>query len=127
MLLTRTTFAALSLGGRRVEAGAVDPACGPAAVPSGGAAMVEAALKFVDGFGTEADALGWTAPQLFGVHPQHGKLRTDWCGMLMLSRQKATGVDARRVAFGNTGAYHDTFGAPVGVPIWEFAAKQRAR
>ncbi len=85
------------------------------------------ALEFVDRFGAEAVALGWTAPQLFGVHPQHGTLRTDYCGALMLSGQKATGIDTRCVKFGNTSAYRDTLGAPVRVPIWEFAAKQGTR
>ena len=89
--------------------------------------MLEAAPDFVERYGAEADPLSWTAPQLFGVHPQQRNLRTDWCGALMLSGQKATGVDARCVASGNTRAYRDTLGAPVGVPIWEFAAKQGAR
>ena len=95
--------------------------------PTAWTTMLESALDFVDRFGAEADALGWTAPQLFGVHPQRGTLRTDWCGALMLSGRKATGIDARSVAFGNTCAYRDTLGAPVGMPIWEFAAKQGAR
>ncbi len=82
--------------------------------------MLESALDFVDRFGAEAAALGWSAPQLFGVHPQNGTLRTDWCGALMLSGQRATGIDVRCVAFGNTSAYRDTLGAPVGTPIWEF-------
>ncbi|WP_232632062.1 hypothetical protein, partial [Methylobacterium sp. Leaf118] len=51
--------------------------------------MLESALDFVDRFGAEAAFLAWTAPQLFGVHPQHGTMRTDWCGALMLSGSKA--------------------------------------
>lgn len=91
------------------------------------ATMLASALDFVDRFGGAAAALGWTAPQLFGVHPQHGTVRTDWCGALMLSGNKATAVDAQRVTFGNTSAYRDTLGAPTGVPIWEFAVKQGGR
>lgn len=89
--------------------------------------LLEATLDFVERYGVEAEAHGWTALQLFGVHPHHGTLRTDWCSALMLSGQRATGIDARRVAFGNTSAYRDALGVPVGVPIWEFAVKQRAR
>ncbi|OAH21894.1 hypothetical protein AX289_25565 [Methylorubrum populi] len=37
--------------------------------PAAWATMLEAALDFVDRFGADAEALGWTAPQLFGVHP----------------------------------------------------------
>lgn len=52
-------------------------------------------------------------------------MRTDWCGGLLLIGQKAMCVDARRVAFGNTGAYRDALGTLVGVPIWEFAESSR--
>ena len=76
-------------------------------------------LDFVERFGAAAARLGWTAPQPFGVHPQNGTLRTDWCGALIVRGQKAAGVDARRVAFGTPGACRDTLGPPVAVPIWD--------
>ncbi len=62
--------------------------------------IYEAALDFVDRFGAEAAAHGWTATQLFGVHPQHGTLRTDYCGVMMTSGRKAGGIDARCVTLG---------------------------
>ncbi|SFL19083.1 hypothetical protein SAMN04488125_110122 [Methylorubrum salsuginis] len=45
----------------------------------------------------------------------------------MTSDRKAGGVDARCVTLGNQHGYRDKPGRPVGVPIWEFAAKSGAR
>ena len=38
------------------------------------ATMRESALDFIDCHGADAHRLGWTAPKLFGVHPEHGTL-----------------------------------------------------
>ena len=43
------------------------------------------ALDFIDRHGTEAHRLGWTAEELFGVHPALGVIRVDRTGALMLS------------------------------------------
>ncbi|SEI12383.1 hypothetical protein SAMN02799636_05746 [Methylobacterium sp. 275MFSha3.1] len=64
--------------------------------PAKWAAIRANALAFIDQFGAEAYRLGWSAADLFGVHPQTGTLRVDSCGVLMLD----TGaVHADRVAF----------------------------
>ncbi len=49
-------------------------------LPAKWAAMRASALAFLDQFGAEAHRLGWTAPQLFGVHPEHGFLRVEYAG-----------------------------------------------
>jgi hypothetical protein len=85
--------------------------------------MRESALDFCSRLGAEAHGLGWTAPQLFGVHPEHGTLRVDYCGALMVAGKRATGVHADRVAFEQTAAYRNTPGKVWGPPIWEFKPK----
>ena len=44
-------------------------------MPAKWVALREATLDFCDRYGAEAHGLGWTASDLFGVHPQHGTLR----------------------------------------------------
>lgn len=92
--------------------------------PAQWATMRESALDFCTRFGAEAHSLSWTAPQLFGVHPEHGTLRVDWCGVLMIGGRKATNIEAGRILFDNTSGYRDLPGLPVGMPIWEFAARR---
>ncbi|MGU3469177.1 hypothetical protein ACLBXO_30495 [Methylobacterium sp. C33D] len=53
--------------------------------PTRWAAMRANALAFIDQHGAEAHRLGWTAPQLFGVHPEHGFLRVEYAGALMVN------------------------------------------
>ncbi|WP_267360079.1 hypothetical protein [Methylobacterium sp. GC_Met_3] len=84
------------------------------------------ALAFIDQFGAEAHRLGWTAYELFGVHPQHGTLRVDSCGALMLSTSAAQAVHADRVSFAQTSGYRFLKGQAPGIPVWEFAARVRA-
>ncbi|MDN3572961.1 hypothetical protein QWZ18_20315 [Methylobacterium longum] len=91
--------------------------------PAKWATMRANALAFCDQHGAEAYRLGWTAPQLFGVHPNHGTLRVDYCGALMVGGTPARGVEANRVLFEQTAAYRDRQGQEWGVPIWEFAAR----
>ncbi|MHC2108999.1 hypothetical protein [Methylobacterium sp. CM6246] len=91
--------------------------------PTPWATMRESALDFCDRFGADALALSWTAPQLFGVHPQHGTLRVDYYGALMVAGKKVHSIDAKRVVFERTAGYRDTPGKQWGPPIWEFAAK----
>lgn len=83
--------------------------------------MRENALAFCDQFGAEAHRLGWTAPQLFGVHPEHGTVRLDACGAVMISGEPARGVEADRVLFERTSGYRNGPGQVWGVPVWEFA------
>jgi hypothetical protein len=61
--------------------------------------------------------LGWTAPQLFGVHPQHGTLRIDWCGVMITGGNKAIGIEPNRILFGNVSGYRNTPGTPAAIPI----------
>ena len=49
-------------------------------LPAKWKAMRENALPFLDQHGAEAHRLGWTAEQLFGVHPEHGFLRVEYAG-----------------------------------------------
>ena len=83
--------------------------------------MREPALDFLDRFGVEAHRLGWTAPELFAVHPEHGTLRLDYCGALMVSGARAVGVDAEGVRFERGSARRNQPGQAFGVPVWEYA------
>ena len=131
MLLPETTFAALPPSAAEWKRGLLTLRADRSPCPRLNAIAwqerYEACLDFVDRFGAAAADLGWTAPQLYGVHPEHGTLRIDWCGVMMVSGRKAVGIDARRVMFGNLSGYRDTPGMPTGLSIWEFAAKQGAR
>ncbi|WP_267355491.1 MULTISPECIES: hypothetical protein [unclassified Methylobacterium] len=89
------------------------------------AAIRANALTFIDRFGAEAHRLGWTAPELFGVHPQNGTLRVDSCGALMLSTGAAQAVHADRVSFAQTSGYRFLKGQTPGIPVWEFASISR--
>ena len=91
--------------------------------PAQWATMRESAIDFCDRFGADALALGWTDRQLFGVHPQHGTLRVDYCGPLMVAGKRAVGVEADRVVFERTADYRTTPDKAWGPPIWEFEAK----
>jgi hypothetical protein len=66
---------------------------------------------------------GWTAPQLFGVHPIHGTVWVDYCGALMIAAAAVLGGDAKRVLFERTSAYRNLPGQERGVPVWDLAAK----
>ncbi|MCJ2012778.1 hypothetical protein, partial [Methylobacterium sp. J-076] len=68
-------------------------------VPPKWAAIREAAMEFCDRLGAEAHRQGWTAPELFAVHPEHGTLRVDYCGALLLSGNKPVAVEASRIVF----------------------------
>jgi hypothetical protein len=63
-------------------------------------------------------------PQLFGVHPENGTLRADYCGVLMVVSEPAGGVDARKIPFERLTGYWNKVGQQWGIPIWEFAAKR---
>ena len=88
------------------------------------ATIRENAIGFCDRFGVEAHRLGWTAQELFAVHPEHGTIRVDWCGVLMVGVEPARGVEADRVLFERTSGYRNGRGQQWGVPVWEFAMKR---
>lgn len=78
------------------------------------------ALAFLDEFGPQAIALGWTASRLFGVHREAGIVRVDACGALMLpgtSDVRVLAADA--IGFGHL-VYRTKPGQPEGVPVWRF-------
>lgn len=85
----------------------------------------DAALDFCTCFGAEAHALGWTECELFAVHPEHGTLRIDYCGMLMISGDRVRAVEPTRLVFERGSAYRTKQGQVWGVPVWEFAKKNR--
>ena len=58
------------------------------------------ALDFIDRHGAEAHGLGWTAEELFGVHPVVEVIRVDCCGALMLSSTgRALAVEADLIRY----------------------------
>ena len=87
--------------------------------------MRESALDFIDRFGAKAHRLGWTAAELFSVHPEHGTLRLEQCGVLMVSGRTAEGVEADSIPFGNQTSFRGMLGQVFGPPVWESAAKGR--
>lgn len=75
---------------------------------------------FLDQFGEQAEALGWTAFRLFGVHSEAGIVRVDACGGLVLGTGGAVrAITATEIWFGHL-KHRKLPGQPVGVPIWEF-------
>ncbi len=99
----------------------------PSVVPCPGFTMAtwgtthEVCINFLDRNAEEAAALGWTTLQLFGVHPQVGLIRVDFCGGVVIPGDKLSALTANRIEFGDTAYYRDTPGRPTGaVPIWLF-------
>ena len=84
-------------------------------------AVHAAALDFLDFYADEAASFGWSTLQLFGVHPELGVLRSDFCGALVLSGEKVSGVEPKRLLFQRTHYRRDVLGVPSGgVPLWAF-------
>ncbi|MCJ2012161.1 hypothetical protein, partial [Methylobacterium sp. J-076] len=76
-------------------------------LPAKWAAIREAGIEFCDRLGAEAHRLGWTAPELFAVHPEHGTLRVDHCGALLFSGKRPMAVEASRIVFESESAYRN--------------------
>ena len=85
--------------------------------------MREAAIDFCDRIGSEAHALDWTAQELFAVHPEHGTLRVEVYGVLIVSGSKALAVEPTRAVFDRGSGYRTKPGQVWGIPVWEFAKK----
>lgn len=84
------------------------------------AGVLARAHAFLDRFGEEAQALGWTAARLFGVHPRLGTGRIDFCGLLVLPHAGVVeAITATEIRFGRTTSY-TTPGRHDGVPWWGF-------
>ncbi|MCJ2052008.1 hypothetical protein [Methylobacterium sp. J-070] len=83
-------------------------------------AVFRRALGFLDTFGAQAEALGWTAVRLFGVHPEAGIIRVDACGGLVLPVSGLVrAITATEISFGHL-THREKPGQPEGVPWWEF-------
>ena len=77
-------------------------------------------LTFLDEFGPQAEALGWTAPRLFGAHPQIGIVRVDHCGGLVLPLGgPVRAITATEISFGHLTYYWKPY-QPTGLVLWEF-------
>ncbi len=81
-------------------------------------------LDFLERFGAQAVELRWTDLDLFSVHAQHGTIRSDYCGALVITGRTTETIDADRIGFGNLTYYRTQVGNPQprrrGVPLWAF-------
>ena len=78
------------------------------------------ARTFLDQFGPQAEALGWTASRLFGVHETAGIVRVDACGALVLPMSgPVRAITATEISFGHL-THRQKPGQPAGVPWWEW-------
>ena len=77
------------------------------------------ALAFLDTFGVQAEALGWTTARLFGVHPEAGIIRVDTCGGLVLPGTAVRAITDTEIRFGHLTHYWKPHRV-AGIPIWEF-------
>ncbi|KQO53584.1 MULTISPECIES: hypothetical protein [unclassified Methylobacterium] len=95
----------------------------PGLTPVSWQAVHAASLDFLDKYADEAGRLGWTTLQLFGVHPDLGVIRSDFCGAMVLSGDLVTEVHPDFIRFARTRYFRNVPGRPIGaVPIW---AKRR--
>ncbi|MDP4024442.1 hypothetical protein Q8W71_17595 [Methylobacterium sp. NEAU 140] len=82
--------------------------------------VYQRALAFLDEFGAQAEALGWTAPRLFGVHFEIGIVRVDCCGALVLPiGGPVRAITATEISLGHL-THREKPGQTPGPPIWEF-------
>ncbi|GEP06620.1 hypothetical protein [Methylobacterium oxalidis] len=92
----------------------------PGYSPADWATVFGNALAFLDTFGEQADALGWSTADLFGVHHTAGIIRVDCCGALVLTvGGPVRFITADEIRF-RTLTYRRKPGQPQGVAIWEF-------
>ena len=82
--------------------------------------VLRRALDFLDAFGTQAEALGWTRSRLFGVHREAGIVRVDACGALVLPVSgPVRAITTTEISFGHL-THRTKPGQPQGVPWWEW-------
>jgi hypothetical protein len=55
--------------------------------------IIDAAGVFLDRWGTEAAACGWSVLDVFGCDPARPDARFDCMGLLLLDRREVVGVD----------------------------------
>lgn len=63
--------------------------------------------------------------QHLGVHPEHGLLRVEYAGALMVNSNPVVGVEPERIVFDRFSSYRNKPGQTGGPPAWEFAARGR--
>jgi hypothetical protein len=81
----------------------------------------ETCVDFLDRWADQAVALGWTTLEIFGVHPEAGTIRPDFCGAMVLGTERVSEIDETRMRFVNTTFYRNVPGRPSGaVPLWTF-------
>ncbi|MDN3572374.1 hypothetical protein [Methylobacterium longum] len=51
------------------------------------------------------------------MHHDHGTLRVDYCGLLMVVSEPARAVEARRILFERLTGYRDKQGQEWGIPV----------
>jgi hypothetical protein len=85
-------------------------------------AIRDRALDFLEQHGVRAAELGWTAEDLFGVHPWLGTQRADYAGALVLnSEEPVESFDTDQMRRGWLTFHRTKPGRPTGVPIWKFS------
>ena len=82
----------------------------PGSTPQSGGGTHEKCNEFLDRWASVAVDLGWTTLDLFGVHPEAGIIRPDYCGALVMSDVKVTAITANQITFVNTLYHRDTPG-----------------
>ncbi|MGE8128956.1 hypothetical protein ACQKQD_18445 [Methylobacterium sp. NPDC080182] len=83
-------------------------------------AVLARAYAFLDQFGPQAEALGWTSARLFGAHREAGIVRVDACGALVLPISgPVRAITATEVRFGHL-THREKPGQLAGVPWWEW-------
>jgi hypothetical protein len=95
----------------------LDDPC-PGFLREGWVRVYGAAMSFLDSHAQEAAAIGWTAPELFGVHPVVGLRRVDCAGALMVSGgNRVAEVSSQAICYANGLTY---WRAPIAtaVPVW---------
>ncbi|WP_251982346.1 hypothetical protein [Methylobacterium sp. B1] len=62
-------------------------------------------MAFLDQFGAEAHQLGRTQQQLFGIHPEHGFLRVEYAGAVIVNDRPVIAVEPARIGFDRFSSY----------------------
>ncbi|MCJ2108917.1 hypothetical protein MKK70_26795 [Methylobacterium sp. E-041] len=89
--------------------------------------MRDAAIDFLDRFGEDVIAHGWTATDLFGVHPTVGVVRVDYCGALMINARRVEAIATIGSATGTRHSGGTDLGAPLACRCGRPCDRQQAR
>jgi hypothetical protein len=76
--------------------------------------------RFKTTHAVEATRLGWTAVDLYGVHPTVGVARVDCCGALIIAKAPVVSVTAEAITYANGLTFYRKPRAGPSVPVWEF-------